>query len=68
MQLPDCRASFLSSGGPQLLLQLLQDTCKELSTQQQQQPEQQQQQYQVAAAAAALAEAAAWQDEEGKCM
>lgn len=67
MQLPDCRASFLSSGGPQLLLQLLQDSCKELSTQQQQ-PEQQQQQYQVAAAAAALAEAAAWQDEEGKCM
>lgn len=67
MQLPDCRATFLSSGGSELLLQLLQDCSKALSTAAQQ-PEQQLQQYQLAGAAAALAEAASWQDEDGKCM
>lgn len=68
MQLPDCRGTFLNSGGPELLLQLLQDCCKALSGEGQQQPEQQLQQYQLAGAVAALAEAASWQDEEGKCM
>jgi hypothetical protein len=69
MQLPDCRAAFLSSGGPELLLQLLQGCNEALpAQQQQQQPEQLVQQYQLAAAAASLVEAASWQDEEGKCM
>jgi hypothetical protein len=67
MQLPDCRAAFLSSGGPGLVLQLLQDCSKALSTTAQQ-PEEQLQQYQLAGAVAALAEAASWQDEDGKCM
>jgi hypothetical protein len=69
MQLPDCRASFLAAGGPALLLQLLQRCCAALSTAQQADDKlQQQQQYQLAAAVAALAEAAAWQDEDAKCM
>jgi hypothetical protein len=68
MQFADCRGTFLSSGGPALLLQFLQDSSKALSAEGQQQPEQQLQQYQLAGATAALAEAAAWQDEDGKCM
>lgn len=67
MQLPDCRASLLGAGGPELLLQLLERCCAGLATGAQEEGGLQQQ-YQLAAATAALAEAAAWQDEEAKCM
>lgn len=64
MQSAACRSSFLSLGGDDLLQQLLQGCCSALQSGG---AEQQEQQQQLAAAAAALTEAAAWQDEEGKC-
>jgi hypothetical protein len=64
MQSPACRSSLLSEGGDVPLQQLLQGCCKVLEGGRGELREQQQQ---LAAAAAALTEAAAWQDEEGKC-
>ncbi|KAF6264410.1 armadillo-type protein [Scenedesmus sp. NREL 46B-D3] len=64
MQSPACRSSLLSGGGDDLLQRQLQGCCKALQSGG---AEQQQEQQQLAAAAAALTEAAAWQDEEGKC-
>lgn len=64
MQLPNCRASFLSGGGAEQLQQLMRQCNSSMQSTQQ---EQQQQCCQLGAAVAALAEAASWQDEEGKC-
>jgi hypothetical protein len=72
MQSPACRSSLLSEGGDDMLQQLLQGCCKALKRGGDDDDDdggddEQQEQQQLAAAAAALTEAAAWQDEEGKC-